>query len=287
MIKIITDSTCALSPEYLKERDIKTVHLKVNFGETESYDELTGITNEQFYRRITTDKDTFPSTSQPSVGDFKSAYEKVADPGDELLVLTLSSKLSGTYNSALTAVKLVSDISATVFDTETVALGAGLMVATASDMVQAGKSMDEILAHMEFMRKNVRIFFVVDTLEYLRRGGRIGAASAFLGSVLNIKPILSISDGVIQPFDRVRSKRKALARIIKELKSGIPNPEQPVQLGVMHAAALTEMGALEDQMRAAFPNATRTLIGEISPVLGSHGGPGLLGAGICPEPETV
>ncbi len=286
MIKIITDSTCALPPDFLTERNIPLVHLKVNFGDTESYDELTGITNEEFYRRITTDKTAFPSTSQPAAGDFKTVYENIAAPGDELLVVTLSGKLSGTFNSAQTAVKLVSDISVTVFDSQSLALGLGLMVATASDMALAGKSMDEILARLEHMRLNMRIFFVVDTLEYLRRGGRIGAASAFLGSILNIKPILSVTDGVLQPFDRVRSKRKALARIIKELRASVPNPEQPVQLGVMHAAAPDEMDALEAQVLAAFPNIVRTISGEISPVLGSHGGPGLLSAGICPEPEA-
>ncbi len=286
MIKIITDSTCALPPDFLTERNIPLVHLKVNFGDTESYDELTGITNEEFYRRITTDKTAFPSTSQPAAGEFKTVYETIAAPGDELLVITLSGKLSGTFNSAQTAAKLVSDIPVTIFDSQSLALGLGLMVATASDMALAGKSMDEILARLEHMRLNMRIFFVVDTLEYLRRGGRIGAASAFLGSILNIKPILSVTDGVLQPFDRVRSKRKALARIIKELRASVPNPEQPVQLGVMHAAAPDEMDALEAQVLAAFPNIVRTISGEISPVLGSHGGPGLLGAGICPEPEA-
>lgn len=286
MIKIITDSTCALPPDFLTERKIPLVHLQVNFGDTESYDELTGITNEEFYRRITTDKTTFPSTSQPPAGDFKTVYENIAAPGDELLVITLSSKLSGTFNSAQTAAKLVSDISVTIFDSQSLALGLGLMVATASDMALAGKSMDDILARLEHMRLNMRIFFVVDTLEYLRRGGRIGAASAFLGSILNIKPILSVTDGVLQPFDRVRSKRKALARIIKELQASVPNPEHPVQLGVMHAAAPDEMEALKAQVLTAFPNIVRTISGEISPVLGSHGGPGLLGAGICPEPEA-
>ena len=285
MIKIITDSTCALSPEFLAERAIGMVHLKVNFGETESYDELSGISNAEFYRRLLTEN-VFPSTSQPAAGEFKAEYERIAEPGDEILVLTLSGKLSGTYGSAVMASKMVPDIPVTVFDSLSVGLGLGLMVATASDMALAGASMAEILARLEQMRRDVRIYFIVDTLEYLHKGGRIGGAAAFFGGILNIKPILTFIDGKIEAIDKVRSKRKALTRIFDLLDQNFPDKSQSVQIGVMHAAAESELPAMEEKLLSLFPNHTRVITGEISPVLGAHGGPGLLGAGVIPNPPT-
>ncbi len=285
MIKIVTDSTCALSFDFLTERSIGLVHLKVNFGETESYDELTGISNAEFYRRLLTEN-VFPTTSQPAAGEFKAMYEQIAAPGDEILVVTLSGKLSGTHNSAVTAAKMVPEISVTVFDSLSVGLGLGLMVATASDMAQAGASMPEIVARLEQMRRDVRIYFIVDTLEYLHKGGRIGGAAAFFGGILNIKPILTFIDGKIEAIDKVRSKRKALTRIFDLLAEAIPDKNQSVQIGVMHAAAESEMPAMKEKLLALFPNHTRVIVGEISPVLGAHGGPGLLGAGVIPNPPS-
>ncbi len=282
MIKIITDSTCALSAKFLAERDIDIVSLKVTFGETESYDEVTGITNKIFYQRIMSEK-VFPSTSQPSVGEFKAAYERAAATHDEILVLTLSSKLSGTFSSATTAANILPDIPITLFDSYSVALGLGLMAATASDMALAGAPMAEIVSRLEQMRHDIRIYFIVDSLEYLRRGGRIGGAAAFVGGILNIKPILTFVDGKIEAIDKVRSKRKAIARISELLTGAVSNPTHPVQIGVMHAVAETEMQPLKNKILQTFPNHTRVIIGEISPVLGAHGGPGLLGAGIIPE----
>lgn len=284
MIKIITDSTSGLTQEFLSEHDITMVPLKVNFGDDESYPEIIGISNEDFYRRLTTE-DTIPFTSQPSAGEFKTAFEKAATkPDDEILVITISGKLSGTIASAETAKTMLPHLNITLFDSLSTALGLGFMVATASDMAREGKSMADILHRLEQMRRDMKIFFVVDTLEYLRKGGRIGGASAFLGSILNIKPILTIENGLVEPFDKVRTKKKALARIVELLQESVPNNDHPAQLGIMHAAAHTEFPALEKQALKPFSNIHRTMISEVGPVLGTHTGPGLLGAGICPDP---
>jgi DegV family protein with EDD domain len=131
------------------------------------------------------------------------------------------------------------------------------------------------------MRRDMKVFFVVDTLEYLQKGGRIGAAAAFLGTLLKVKPILILDDGVIKPLDKVRSKRKALQRLLSELESHVL-PGQPVQAIAMHAQAPEEARELGEEIRRRF-NCQRTLFGELGPVVGTHTGPGLLGAGICPE----
>jgi DegV family protein with EDD domain len=133
------------------------------------------------------------------------------------------------------------------------------------------------------MRRDTRIVLVVDTLEYLRRGGRIGTAAAFLGTLLNTKPILAVVEGTIQPLDRVRTKRRALERLFSELESQLSTPRQPVQAGIMHIAAQAELESLAAMMIERF-NITRFYTSELGPVVGAHLGPGALGVGICPEP---
>jgi DegV family protein with EDD domain len=155
------------------------------------------------------------------------------------------------------------------------------MIITAAEMAADGHTMDEIVVRIEQMRRDMRVYFVVDTLEYLQKGGRIGAAAAFLGTLLKVKPILMLEDGVIQPLDKVRSRRKAIQRLLSELESHI-SPGQPVQAIAMHAQALEEAKELEAEVRRRF-NCQRAFFGEVGPVVGTHTGPGLLGAAICPD----
>jgi DegV family protein with EDD domain len=285
MIRIVSDSSCYLSPEVIAEREIEVVPLKVHFGDDEIYDEITGISNKEFYRRLTTGN-VFPTTSQPPIGEFQAAYQKVLqDPSDQILAITLSSKLSGTFSSAQTAVKFFPEISITPFDSLSLAIGMGLMVMTASDMALSGQPMPAILARLEHMRQNMHIVFTLDTLEYLRRGGRIGATSAFIGGLLKFKPILAIVDGVIKPVGKVRTRRKAINSLLDELKALVPDSNTPVQIGAMHVDEETEMHLLLEQVNAMYRNVRRTITGEIGPALGAHGGPGILGVGICPEPQ--
>jgi DegV family protein with EDD domain len=155
------------------------------------------------------------------------------------------------------------------------------MVITAAEMAADGHTMDEIVARVEQMKDDMRLYFVVDTLEYLQKGGRIGAAAAFLGTLLKVKPILMLDEGVIQPLDKVRSKRKAIKRLLSELESHA-SPEQPVQAIAMHAQAPDEAQELAAEVRRRF-NCQRMYMGEVGPVVGTHTGPGLVGAAICPE----
>ncbi len=284
MIRVVTDSTSYIPPDLLKSYNISVTPLKVHFGQ-EAYDEITGISNHNFYRRLTTTSE-FPTTSQPASGRFKQVFQDILrqEPAAEILVLAISSKLSGTYNSALAAAEQMPEARITVFNSLSAAMGLGLMAIAAAEMAQAGHSLGEILARLEQMRRDIRIVLFVDTLEYLRRGGRIGPAAAFLGTLLNTKPILAIIDGAIQPLDRVRSKKKAIERLLAELESSLPDRTQPVQAGVMHVAAEADMESLAMMMKARF-NLVRLYTSELGPVIGAHLGPGALGAGICPEPK--
>lgn len=284
MIKIVTDSTSYLPDHISQKYDIQIVPLKVQFGH-ETYDEITGISNRDFYHRLTTTND-FPTTSQPSTAEFKAVYEKILqqDPQAEILTVTISSKLSGTYNSALVAAGQLPTAKITVFDSLSAALGLGLMVTTAARMAARQQDMAALLNRLEQMRQETTILLVVDTLEYLRRGGRIGAAAAFLGTLLNTKPFLALVEGELQPLDRIRTKKRALQRLFIELESRLSYPGQPVYAGVMHVSAPAEMEILAEMIQEQF-NVTYFFAAELGPVIGAHVGPGTLGVGLCPASE--
>jgi DegV family protein with EDD domain len=279
MIKIVTDSTSYLPPEEREKFGIPMVPLNVHFGEERTYQEGVTLNNDQFYAMLA-EAPELPTTSQPSPGQFLDVFSELIEAGHEVLCIVISSKLSGTYQSAIDARNSLPDAPITVFDSYCTAAPLALMVVTAAEMAADGHSLDEILARLEQMRRDMKIYLVVDTLEYLQKGGRIGAASAFLGTLLRVKPILMLDDGVIKPVDKVRSKRKAIQRLLSELEAHV-SPGQPVQAIAMHAQAFDEVCELELEIRRRF-NCQRTIFGEVGPVVGTHTGPGLLGAAICP-----
>ena len=283
MISIVTDSTCYLSTDILRKHNISMVPLKVQFG-LETFNETAGISNQAFYQRLAACKG-FPTTSQPVSGEFKAAYQKILvdNPAADIIVLTVSSKLSGTYNMAVSAASELQEFNIVVFDSLSAALGLGLMVITAAEMAADGHLTADILTRLEQMRREISMVFLVDSLNYLRRGGRIGAASTLLGTLLNVKPLLTLAEGNIIPLEQVRTKQKAMNQMVAALKSRLPAPNQPVQAGVMYNGARSDMDNLVQIMRNHF-NITRLFTAEFGPVIGVHVGPGSLGAGIYPEP---
>jgi DegV family protein with EDD domain len=280
MIKIVTDSTSYLPHDVIEEFDIRIVPLNVHFGEDRVFQEGVNLTNEEFYAMLA-EAPELPTTSQPSPGQFRDVFAELTEAGHDVLCIVVSSKLSGTYQSALDARRMLPDANIVIIDSYYVAAALGLMVVTAAEMAADGHSMDEIVARVEQMRRDMKLYFVVDTLEYLQRGGRIGAAAALVGTLLKVKPILTLDEGIVKPLDKVRSKRKAIQRLLAELESHA-SPGQPVQAIVMHAQVPEEVRELETEMRRRF-NCQRTIFGEAGSVVGVHAGPGVLGAAICPE----
>ncbi|UCC86059.1 MAG: DegV family protein [Anaerolineales bacterium] len=280
MIKIVTDSTNYLPPGELEKYDVRVVPLNVHFGESQTFQEGVTLNHDQFYAKLA-EASELPTTSQPSPGQFLQIFSELSEAGHDILCIVISSRLSGTYQSALDAKSMLPEANIVVIDTYSVASPLGLMVITAAEMAADGHTMEEIVARVEQMKRDMRVYFVVDTLEYLQKGGRIGAAAAFLGTLLKVKPILMLDDGVVKPLDKVRSKRKAIQRLLSELESHV-SPGQPVQAIAMHAQAPGEVQELEAEIRHRF-NCQRTIFGEVGPVVGTHTGPGLLGAAICPE----
>ena len=278
-VKVVTDSVADLPSEVTRELGITVIPLNVRFG-TEVYCDGIDLTAEQFYDRLT-HNETLPVTSVPSPGTFAEAYDKLAKETDEILAIIVSSKLSGTYEVALQSIGLMKrKCRVEVIDSRWAVMAEGFMVMAAARAAQAGASLDEVV---DITRRNItRVDFraAFDTLEYLKRGGRIGAAQALLGSMLKINPIITIKDGLVEPAGRTRSRAKAIEHLYNFAIS-FPHIEG---IAVEDAACPKDAELLVEQISAKFPkeciHRSRT-----TPVIGTHTGPGLLLVAILGDRE--
>jgi DegV family protein with EDD domain len=284
-IKIVTDSTADISMEVREALGIEMIPLKVHFGEETYRDGGIDITSEQFYAKLTAASE-MPTTSQPSPADFMDMYKKLSDdPDTQIISIHLAAILSGTYQSAVMAKSMLEEEGAGggihIVDSRSASYGHGMMAVVAAKQAMEGKSVDEILASIEKLRSECRIYFIVDTLQYLHKGGRIGKASALFGSLLNIKPILTLDDsGQVTPVDKVRGHKKALKRIVDMLKDEFGT--RKVRLAVAHSEALESakelFGMINEELNVELLQYTN-----LGPVIGTHTGPGTLAVFVYPE----
>lgn len=276
-VHVVTDSTADLTPELIKEfgvtAPVHIVPLTVHFGEQE-YRDGVDLTAAEFYRKLR-ESSQMPRTSQPSPAAFIDVYAQISRPGDAILSFHISSKLSGTYQSALLAARQFDDRRIEVIDTRSASLGVGLIALRAAQLTEQGAELDEILVACREMINHNRVLFLVDTLEYLHKNGRIGKAQAFVGGLLNVKPILTLEDGVVAPLDKVRGKAKARARLLERLLETTA-AERVVVGAVVHAQAPEDAASLAEAVAAQFP-ASRIVTGQLGPTVGTHVGPGTLG----------
>ena len=275
-IAIVTDSTAYISKDFVKKHKIRVIPLSVHWDDN-TYLDGVDITPAQFYERLEKSS-TIPSTSQPSAGDFLQAFKELAPHCDGIIVPLISSGISGTVASAKTAASMFSEVPVEVIDSHVTAAGLALVVTAIAKEASYGKNLKEIKQLAEGIVKKLKIFFVVDTLKYLHKNGRIGGASRYLGAALSIKPILYLDDqGKIDALEKVRTKRKAIERLIQlavEQAGG-----KPVKVGVMHANALKEAKNLQEQLLEQL-DCAQIGIYDISPVIGIHVGPGTVGLAI-------
>ncbi len=278
MVKIVTDSAANLPAPVARELDITVVPLTVIFGD-QSYLEGVDITPEQFYNLLRTNP-IFPRTSQPSPQDFADVFRPLVEEGHEVLCITISKELSGTHNSAVQAQAMLSGAPITVVDSWYASAGQALLVVAAARAVRAGATRAEAAELVRALRQEVLLLFTLDTLEYLQRGGRIGRASAFVGTMLRIKPILRIQK-VVEPFDRVRRRQRALDRMVEAVLDRYG--ERPVWVGLAHGDAEEDFRALGALLkrRLNIQYFMETIVG---PVVGAHGGPGVIGMAVMPAP---
>jgi DegV family protein with EDD domain len=280
MVKIVTDIEANLTPELMEQFDIKTMPLWIHFGQ-ESYQEGVNITREQFYERLASSAE-FPKTSQASVGQFVELYRPIVEVGHEIVSIHLSSDLSGTYQSASEAARELSRAKISVVDSRQVSLAESLLVWRAAEWAEAGLGREEIVARLQPMIQHTRIFFMVDTLEYLRRGGRIGGASALVGTLLQIKPILTLKGGVVDACDKARTRKRALVRL-REIALDVAGGNSGVDLAVLHAQCPETAEALAEKLKVSL-KPERMMIDLIGPGIGAHVGPGTVGIAIyCDE----
>ncbi len=269
-VKIVTDSVADLPSQVVQELGITVVPLYVRFG-TEVYRDGVDLTAEQFYDRLVHSQ-ILPVTSVPSPGAFAEAYDKLAQETDEILVITLTSKLSGTYEVALQSIGLMKrKCRVEVVDSKWAVMAQGFITMAAARAAQAGANLDEVLAitHRNISRVDIRAAF--DTLEYLKRGGRIGAAQAFLGSVLRVNPIIGLKDGEVHPVVRERSRAKAIDHLYNFAMSFSHIEEMAVE----DAACPDDAELLVERLGSKFPK-ERIYRSKTTPVIGTHTGPGLL-----------
>ncbi len=278
-VSVVTDSTSDIPSELRAELKIDVVPLTISFG-GEAYRDGIDLTADEFYHRLASAK-ALPATSQPPPALFRYAYEHLVSRGDVVSV-HLSHKLSGTVNTARHAAAEVAPARISVVDSGSVSLGLGLCVVAAARAAHAGASKEECVAAAQATARRLHVAVAFETLEFLRRGGRIGRAQAFVGGLLRLKPILTVRDGEVQPLTRVRSRAKAL----DELFSLVARFERVTDIAVLHTTTPEDAAQLAGRARAAKPDA-RMLLGRFGPALGVHGGPGMVGIAVVTEDEST
>jgi DegV family protein with EDD domain len=272
-VAIVTDSTPNIPEHLIKENHIHVVPLNVIWGD-ESYIDGIEITNTEFYTRLETAK-IMPSTSQPSVAQFEEVFRPLSQDGYEILGIFLSEVLSGTISSATQAKKMLPEATIEIVNSKSLAMAHGFQVLAAARAANNGASLAECKRIAEDARDRSGVIFVLDTLEFLHRGGRIGGAKRFVGTLMNIKPILALEDGTIITLDQVRTQKKALERIVNlivERTKGHKN----IQLATLHANNPETAQFILDEVAKRLPLAEK-VFAELSPVLGTHAGPGAVG----------
>ncbi len=274
-VALVTDSTSYI-PREIKEKYPITVAPQVIIWDGQTYEDDVTMTPEQFYTRLRTAK-TMPSTSQVSVVRMHQAFSNLLEQGYDVLGIFISSKLSGTFQSAVQSREQLTSGKEKVdyVDSNTTAMAMGFMVLTVARAAADGASLAECKALAEKAREHVGVYLTVDTLEFLHRGGRIGGAQRFLGTALNLKPVLAIEDGRIEPVERVRTRSKALDRLV-ELVAEKCAGKSPVRMATLHADAEAEAKIMLDKI-TPLVHPVESVLAAVSPAVGAHAGPGTVG----------
>jgi DegV family protein with EDD domain len=270
-IKIVTDSASDLAPDLAEQHDITVVPLTIRFGDTE-YLDRRDLTPDQFWSRCATSP-VLPETSAPSPGAFQQAFEEAADAGYEGVVcICLSSAVSATLQSANAAAEsLGGKFPVRVIDSRSITMGEGLQALAAARMSADGKGLEDVALLTQDLVARTRLFGAIDTLDYLRKGGRISGGRALLGSLLSFKPIIEIRDGVVEAESRQRTRTRSLQYVVDKVRQ----QEHIEQLAVLNAAA-PDIETFADMMAEVFPRED-TIRADVGPIIGAHSGPGTVG----------
>lgn len=278
-IAIVTDSTATIPKKYLDEYDIKVAPQVLIWGDESMFDGVD-IQPSEFYERLSA-TDVMPKSSQATVPWFKDIDEPLAAEGTPIVSILISDKLSGTIQSAEQAKQMLPEAQIEIINSHSVSMGLGFQVLAAARAVAQGKSYQEVVDLAKSTIDKTGVIFVVDTLEYLHKNGRIGGAAKLMGTALRLKPILEICEGQVEPVENVRTKSKAIDRLIEIVGERVQD-RRPIRFAVIHAAAEVEAHALRDRLEERY-SPDEIMIAELSPVVGAHSGPGAVGVAYCIE----
>ncbi len=272
-VAIVTDSTASVPAELVEKYNIHVVPLQV-IWEGKTYRDGIDITPEAFYERLGKAK-ALPTSSQPAAKDFLEVFKKLLDEGYDILTIVISSKMSGTYNSAEQAKNALDAANIAVFDSLSTGMETGFQALLAARAAAEGASLQECLAVAERARENGGFLLMVPTLEFLHRGGRIGTASRWFGTALRIKPILEVRDGIVQPLEKVRTRRKVIQRMADIVVERVGNA-RPLHIAALHTGAEEDARQVLAQLTERL-EPDEALLGTVSPVIGTHVGPNGIG----------
>lgn len=272
-VRIVTDSTADLPRELVEKYNITVVPLNVIFGQ-ETYLEGVEMTAAEFYKKLARSP-VLPTTSQPSPGEFVAAYRPLVEEGAEIISIHISSLMSGTVQSARLAQEMLNYSRLEVIDSYGVSVMLGAMVLEAARAAERGCSWQEVIELVKSFKSRHKVFFTVDTLEYLQRGGRIGKATAFLGTLLNIKPVLTINGGEVFPWEKIRGINRALDRMTEIVQEEM-GAGTPLRCFITHGDAPDSMDELRQRLEERL-NLAELLFTRVGPVVGTHAGPSITG----------
>lgn len=269
-VRVVTDSACDLPQALVDELGIEIVPLTIRFGSEELVDREE-LSNEEFWRRLTT-SDVLPETAAPAAGAFEKRFRELhGDGANEIICINLSSRLSATMQAAQVAAKAVGgSCRVEVVDSLTCSMGLGSLCVDAARLAGSGATINQVVADVVDRRNRTRLFGTLDTLEFLKKGGRVGNARALLGSMLSIKPVIEVRDGVVEEAGKVRTRSKAVRALAEKVT------EQPIEgVSILHGGA-PDVDELLGMLEAIVPR-ERIVVGEVGPVIGTHAGPRVLG----------
>jgi DegV family protein with EDD domain len=271
-VAIVTDGTCSLTPAQGEQLGIHIAPIYVALGE-KTYRAGIDLDSEEFYRFLSASK-KLPTTAQPTVTDFVNIYNKLAEEAEEIVTIVISHHMSATIQSAEMAREQFDKVPVHIIDSESTSLGLGMMAIAAARAAEQGQNAQAILELVENLKQKINVIFTVKTLEYLHKGGRIGGATAFLGTAMDIKPILYIKDGRIEPLERQRTRKRSISRLVELMEKNVG--EKPVHVAILHGNVPEESRQLEQSIRSQF-NCVELITSDMGPVIGVHAGPGTLG----------
>ena len=291
MFKIISDGGCDFTQEEIKHHGVDVVPFYITFDQVTFLKEGVDITRDEYFERLISDKNLYPKTSQPNPQDYIAAYTPHLKAGRDILSLTISSKLSGSHASARIAADILKEEfparTITIVDSQSVSIGQGLIMKEIIKMRDAGLSLQETAEGAEKVIKTTRVYFTLDTLEYLKRGGRVGPTTAFVGGILGLRPILHLEDGQVSQLDTVRGKKRALKLMEEAIAHTLSDEKQNVNIAVGHILSPDDAVAFKIGTEAVLDIKIANSITEIGITIGTHAGPGALGLAYCKKCEAL